>query len=101
MDKNMNKRLINKRIFMVSFLPALGLVLTSLLNFMAGPGYFTSVNQGAIYIYFMASVAWSVVAFFTGVYMYSKCSSMTHLKFVLGVLSVSLAVAMPWLIGIS
>lgn len=76
----MNKRLINKRMLMISFLPALGLVLTYLLNF-------------------MASVVWSVVAFFTGVYMYSKCSSMNHLKFVLGILSISLAVAMPWLIG--
>jgi hypothetical protein len=92
---------IYKRVTMISCLPILGLLLTFILNFMTGPGYTSSVNQGAIHMYFMASVVWSVIAFFTGVYMYSKCSSMNHLKFMLGLLSVSLGAAMPWLIGIS
>lgn len=97
----MNKWTINKRIFMVSLLPALGLLITFLLNYIAGPGYTTSVNQGELYVYFMGSVIWSAIAFFTGIYMYSKCRSMNHIKFILGISSVSLGVAMPWLIGMS
>ncbi|MBA6380521.1 MULTISPECIES: hypothetical protein [unclassified Colwellia] len=97
----MKKWMINKRIFMLGFLPVLGVLITLLLNFIAGPGYTTAVNQGAIYIYFKGSVIWSVFAFFTGIYMYSKCSSMNHIKFVLGVLSVTFGVAMPWMIGMS
>ncbi len=93
--------LIYKRIIMLSCLPVLGLLLTFILNFMTGSGYTDPVNQDIIYIYFMASVTWSVLAFFTGVYMYSKCSSMNHLKFILGVFSVSLGAGMPWLIGMS
>jgi hypothetical protein len=101
MDVQMNKFKINKRIFMLSLLPVLGLLITFILNFIAGPGYTTSVNQGALYIYVMGSVMWSVFSFFTGVFMYSKCSSMNHLKFVLGVSSVVCGAAMPWVIGIS
>ncbi|WP_210559754.1 hypothetical protein [Psychrosphaera aestuarii] len=86
---------------MLSFVPVLGLLVTVLLNFIAGPGYTTSVNQGAIHLYFMGSVMWSVFAFFTGLYMYSKCSSMNHTKFILGIISVSFGVAMPWVIGMS
>jgi hypothetical protein len=97
----MVNKLIYKRITMISCLPVLGFLLTFILNFMTGPGYTDSVNQGAIYIYFMASVTWSVVAFATGAFMYSKCSSMNHLKFLLGVFSVSLGTGMPWLIGMS
>jgi len=97
----MNKSLINKRIFMLSFLPVLGLLITILLNFIAGPAYTTSMNQGALHTYFMGSIMWSVFAFFTGVFMYSKCSSMNHIKFILGVLSVTFGVAMPWVIGMS
>jgi len=97
----MNRWMINKRTFMLSFLPVLSLLVTFLLNFIAGPSYTTSVNQGSLYVYFMGSVMWSVLAFFTGIYMYSKCSSMNHLKFILGVLSVSLGVTMPWIIGMS
>jgi hypothetical protein len=101
MDAYMNKWMINKRTFMLSFLPVTGLLIALLLNFIAGPGYTTSVNQGALYVYFMGSVTWSVLAFFTGIYMYSKCSSMNHIKFILGISSVSLGVAMPWIIGMS
>ena len=97
----MVNKLIYKRIIMLICLPILGLLLTFILNFMTGSGYSDSVNQGAIYIYFIASVTWSVLAFFAGVYMYSKCSSMNHLKFILGVFSVSLGAGMPWLIGMS
>jgi hypothetical protein len=99
MDAHMKKLRINKRIFMISLLPVLGLLITFILNFIAGPGYITSVNQGALYIYFMGSTMWSVFAFFTGIFMYSKCSSMNHIKFILGVLSVTFGVAMPWIIG--
>jgi hypothetical protein len=101
MDAYMNKLRINKRIFMIGLLPVLGLLITFILNFIAGPGYTTSVNQGALRVYFMGSVMWSVFAFFTGIYMYSKCSSMNHLKFILGVSSVAFGVAMPWIIGMS
>lgn len=97
----MNKWAFNKRIFMLIFLPVLGLIITFFLNFIAGPGYTTSVNQGALYLYFMGSCMWSIFAFFTGIYMYSKCSSMNHIKFILGISSVSLGVAMPWIIGMS
>jgi hypothetical protein len=100
-DSCMNKWLSNKRIFMLGFFPVLGLIITFLLNFIAGPGYTTSVNQGALAIYFMGSVMWSVFVFFTGIFMYSKCSSMNHIKFILGVLSVTFGAAMPWMIGIS
>ncbi|MBA6339402.1 hypothetical protein H4J57_19685, partial [Colwellia sp. BRX8-7] len=44
----MNKFRINKRIFMIGLLPVLGLLITFILNFIAGPGYTTSVNQGAL-----------------------------------------------------
>ena len=86
---------------MIGFLPALGVLVTLLLNFIAGPAYTTSLNQGALHVYFMGSLIWSVLAFFTGVYMYSKCNSMNHLKFILGVSSVSLGAAMPWIMGMS
>jgi len=59
---------------MIGLLPVLGLLITFILNFIAGPGYTTSVNQGALRVYFMGSVMWSVFAFFTGIFMYSKCS---------------------------
>jgi hypothetical protein len=101
MEAHMNKRIINKRIFMLSFLPVLGLLFTFLLNFIAGPGYTNTINQGAIYLFTKGAFVWSVVAFFTGIFMYSKCSSMNHMKFILGVLSVTLGVAMPWIIGMS
>jgi hypothetical protein len=97
----MKKWMINRRIFILGFLPVLGVIIAFLLNFIAGPAYTTSLNQGALYIYFKGSFIWSLFAFFTGIYMYSKCSSMNHIKFVLGVLSVTLGVAMPWIIGIS
>jgi hypothetical protein len=101
MDAHMKQWMINRRIFILGFLPVLGVLITFLLNFIAGPGYTTSVNQGALYIYFKGSFIWSVCAFFTGIYMYSKCRSMNHIKFALGVLSVTLGVAMPWIIGMS
>jgi hypothetical protein len=101
MDVYMNKWMINKRTFMLSFLPVIGFLITLLLNFIAGSGYTTSVNQGAFYVYFMGSVMWSVLAFFAGIYMYSKCSSMNHIKFILGISSVSFGSAMPWIIGMS
>ncbi len=97
----MNKFRINKRIFMIGLLPVLGLLITFILNFIAGPGYTTSINQGALHFYFMGSAMWSVLAFFTGMFMYSKCSSMNHLKFIMGVSSVALGVAMPWVVGMS
>ncbi len=93
--------MINKRTFMLSFLPVIGLLITLLLNFIAGTGYTTSVNQGALYVYFIGSVMWSVLAFLTGIYMYTKCSSMNHIKFILGISAVSLGVVMPWIIGMS
>lgn len=90
---------VKKRIFMCLLLPVLGLLITFMLNFIAGPGYTTSLNQGALYIFVMGSGMWSIFAFFTGIYMYSKCSSMNHLKFLLGISSVGLGVLTPWLIG--
>ena len=93
--------MINKRIFMLSFLPVLGVVITFILNFIAGAAYTTSVNQGTLYIYFKGSVIWSVFAFFIGIYIYSKCSSMNHIKFGLRVLSVTFGVAMLSIIGMS
>lgn len=101
MDTYMNKLRINKRIFMMSLLPVLGLLIAFILNFIAGPAHTTSLNQGALRVYFMWAAMWSVFAFFTGIFMYSKCSSMNHLKFILGVSSVALGVAMPWIIGMS
>lgn len=92
---------MNKGIFLVGFLPTLGLLVSLILNFLAGPGYTSAVNQGAITFYFMGAVIWSVVAFFIGIFLYTKCRSMNHIKFILGVLSVSLGMAMPWLIGMS
>jgi len=59
---------------MLSFLPVLGVVITFILNFIAGAAYKTSVNQGSLYIYFKGSVIWSVFAFSIGIYIYSKCS---------------------------
>ncbi len=94
------KNKIVKRIFMITSLPVLGLLVAFLLNFIAGPGYTTSVNQTALVVYFKGSVIWSVIAVFAGVYMYSKCSSMNHIKFTLGISSVILGAAMPWIIGI-
>ena len=72
MDARMKKWMTNKRIFMLGFLPALGVLITFFLNFIAGPGYTTSLNQGALYLYFKGSTIWSVFAFFTGIHMYSK-----------------------------
>ena len=46
----MNKWMINKIAFMLGFLPALGLLVAFLLNFIAGSGYTISVNQGALYV---------------------------------------------------
>lgn len=86
---------------MVGFLPTLGLLVSLILNLLAGPGYTSSVNQSAMALYFMGAAIWSVVAFFIGIFLYTKCSSINHIKFILGVLSVALGMAMPWLIGMS
>jgi hypothetical protein len=101
MDSHMKKWVLKKRIFMIGFLPFMGVFVALLLNFIAGPAYTTSLNQSALRTYFMGSAMWSVLAFFSGVYMYSKCSSMNHLKFILGVSSVSLGITMPWIIDMS
>ena len=101
MDSHMKKWVLKKRIFMIGFLPFMGVFVALLLNFIAGPAYTTSLNQSALRAYFMGSAMWSVLAFFSGVYMYSKCSSMNHLKFILGVSSVSLGITMPWIIDMS
>lgn len=97
----MNKWMINKQIFMLGFLPVLGLLVALLLNDIAGPAYTGSVNQSALQLYFIGSIIWSFLAFFIGVFMYSKCSYMNHIKFILGLFSVGLGAALPWLIGIS
>ena len=97
----MKKWVLKKRIFMIGFLPFMGLFVALLLNFIAGPAYTASLNQSALYVYFMGFVMWSVLAFFTGIYMYSKCSSMNHIKLILGISSVSFGAAMPWIIGMS
>ena len=95
----MSKWWTNKRIFLVGLLPVLGFVVALLLNVIAGPTYTTGINQGALRVYVMGAILWSVLSFFVGVYLYSKCSSMNHTKFFLGVFSVSLGTAMPWLLG--
>lgn len=100
MDAQMNKSLTNKRILLTGFLPVLGVLVSFILNFIAGPAYTTSLNQGALRFYFMGSIMWSVFAFFIGIYMYSKCRTMNHVKFLLGISSVSIGATMPWLIGI-
>lgn len=101
MDLHMKKWVLKKRIFMIGFLPFMGVFVALLLNFIADPAYTTALNQSAIRAYFMGSAMWSVIALFSGIYMYSKCSSMNHLKFILGVSSVSLGITMPWIIGMS
>lgn len=101
MDLHMKKWVLKKRIFMIGFLPFMGVFVALLLNFIVGSAYTTSLNQSAIRVYFMGSAMWSVLALFSGIYMYSKCSSMNHQKFILGVSSVSLGITMPWIIGMS
>ncbi len=85
---------------MATVLPILGLLVTIILNKIAGPGYTTSVNQTALMIFSKGAIIWSIFAVFTGVFMYSKCSSMNHLKFIIGITSVTLGAAIPWLIGL-
>lgn len=92
------KNRVVKRVFMATVLPILGILVVFLLNYISGPGYTTSVNQTALVVYFKGSVIWSVAAIITGVYMYSKCSSMNHLKFIIGITSVALGAAMPWIV---
>jgi len=84
---------------MLGVLPVTGLLITIILNLIAGPGYTTSVNQGSMVVYFMGAVFWTVCAIATGVYMYSKCNSMNTKKFIPGVLSVLFGAALPWIIG--
>ncbi len=88
-----------KRIILLTILPALGLLVSISLQFLSGPFYTQSLNQSALYVYFIGSVYWSVVALFAGVYMYSLCSSMDHAKFFSGLLSVIVGAGLPWLIG--
>ena len=83
---------------MLTILPVLGLLVTLVLNYVAGPGYTTSVNQTALVVYYKGSFFWSLIAIFAGIYMYSKCSSMNHLKFIVGISSVFLGAALPWII---
>lgn len=97
----MKKWVLKKRIFMICFLPFMGVFVALLLSFIAGHANTASLNQSAFRAYFMGSAMWSVLALFSGVYMYSKCSSMNHLKFFFGVSSVSLGITMPWIIGMS
>ncbi|WP_286235616.1 hypothetical protein [Thalassotalea sediminis] len=95
----MSKWWTKKRIFLVGFLPALGFIVTLLLNVVAGPIYTTGLNQGALRVYSMGAILWSILSFFVGIYLYSKCSSMNHTKFFLGVSSVILGAAIPWLLA--
>ena len=88
-----------KRILMLTALPMAGLCFTILLNFLAGPGYSTSINQGAVAVYFLGSVLWSAAAIIAGVYMYSKCSSMNTKKFISGICSVLIGAGLPWIVG--
>ena len=95
----MRNWMTKKRIMMLATLPVAGLIVTILLNLLAGPGYSTSINQGAVAVYFLAPVLWSLAAIIAGAYMYSKCSSMNTQKFVPGILSVGLGAGLPLIIG--
>jgi hypothetical protein len=95
----MSKWMTKKRIAMLTAVPLTGLIFTVLLNFLAGQGYSTSMNQGAVAVYFLGSVLWSVTAIIAGVYMYSKCSSMNTKKFIPGFFSVCFGAGLPWSIG--
>jgi hypothetical protein len=95
----MSKWMTKKRIMMLAALPVAGLSFTILLNLLAGPGYSTSINQGAVAVYFLSSVLWSVAAIIAGVYMYSKCSSMNTRKFIPGIFSVFVGAGLPWIVG--
>ncbi|WP_213609397.1 hypothetical protein [Pseudoalteromonas sp.] len=95
----MNKWMTKKRIITLATLPVAGLSFTILLNFLAGPGYSTSINQGAVAVYLLGSVLWSVAAITAGVYMYSKCSSMNTKKFIPGIFSVFIGAGLPWIVG--
>lgn len=95
----MSKWMTKKRFMMLAALPVTGLSFTILLNLVAGPGYSTSVNQGAVAVYLLGSLLWSVTAIIAGVYMYSKCSSMNTRKFIPGVLSVFVGAGLRWIVG--
>lgn len=95
----MSKWMTKKRIMMLAVLPLAGLSFTILLNLLVGSGYSTSINQGAVAVYFLGSVLWSVTAIIAGVYMYSKCSSMDTKKFIPGISSVFVGAGLPWIVG--
>ncbi|MCU7553784.1 hypothetical protein OCL06_04125 [Alteromonas sp. ASW11-19] len=95
----MFKWITKKRVFMVTALPILGVIVAFLLRWLSGPAYTTSVNQSALYVFGMGSILWSILALFIGFFLYSKCSTMNHIRFICGVFSVLLGASMPWLIG--
>lgn len=87
-----------KRLLMLLALPFTGLLFTLLLNLASGPGYTTSVNQSSLATYAIGSGIWFIAALLSGVYMYSKCSSMNSYKFFPGLASVLLGALLPWLL---
>ncbi|WP_218312322.1 hypothetical protein [Alteromonas antoniana] len=95
----MLKWITKKRVFLVSVMPVLGLIVALMLRWLAGPTYTTSVNQSALYIFGVGSILWSILALLTGLFLYSKCSAMTTSRFICGLVSVVLGASMPWLIG--
>lgn len=97
---NLNHWLTRKRLFLLSLMPTLGLLVAITLNIIAGSGYTGAVNQSALMVYGMGTIIWTIITPFIGAFLYTKCSSMNTKKFVPGILSVALGAAIPWIIDL-
>jgi len=95
----MNILINRKRVLMLLSLPMLGFVASIVLHWLTNPAYTTSVNQSSLYAYAVGATLWSVCAISAGVFLYSKCTSMNHAKFILGLSSVLVGASAPWIVG--
>ncbi|WP_414828430.1 hypothetical protein [Alteromonas sp. H39] len=95
----MDSAITKKRVVMLTLLPILGVIVSLMLRWLAGPTYTTSLNQSEMYVFFKGATIWSVVAFSAGIFLYTRCSEMNHSRFAFGAASVLLGASLPWLIG--
>ncbi len=95
------KSAVKNRLFKITLIPFLGLVVSITLKLMTGLSYTTPMPQTSLTFYSKYAAIWSLCSIFIGIYLYSKCHSMNHLKFSLGMLSVITGASLPWIfIGI-
>ena len=91
----MHSTITKKRVVMMTLHPILGVIMSLVLRWLAGPTYTTSLNQSAMYLFFKGATIWSVVAFFAGIFLYTRCSEMNHTRFIFGAASVFLGASLP------